>query len=209
MRKYDHFIFDFDGTLSDSYPAFFKAARIVVDKYGISISDEEIFNCLKWESVVKFFDKLGLGDRKDQAKQEFSAIKGELIRAEAAPLENAKELLDAICKAGGKCYIYSHSGSIVIDNCKKWGLDVYLTDYMLNSPRFPRKPATDALLALVDKHGLDISRCVMIGDRDIDVLAGRNAGMDGILLDDEGHYEGLEVTYRVGSLMEIADITLN
>lgn len=208
MRKYDHFIFDFDGTLSDSYPSFFKAAKVIVDKYGGSISDEEIYSCLKWETVVKFFDKLALGDKRDQAKQEFSAIKNELIRSEAAPLEGAEALLDAICSAGGKCYIYSHSGTIVIDNCKKWGLDVYLTDYMLNSPSFPRKPAPDALLALVQKHGLDISRCVMIGDRDIDVLAGRNAGMDGILLDGEEHYKDLEVTYRVGSLMEIAEITL-
>ena len=95
MRKYDHFIFDFDGTLSDSYPSFFKAAKVIVDKYGISISDEEIYSCLKWETVVKFFDKLALGDRRDQAKQEFSAIKNELIRSEAAPLEGAEALLDA------------------------------------------------------------------------------------------------------------------
>ena len=208
MRKYDHFIFDFDGTLSDSYPSFFKAARFVADKYGISVSDEEIINCLKWESVVKFFSNPEFDACRDQAKQDFNAFKAELLRSEAAPIEGAEELLKAICQAGGKCYIYSHSGNIVIENCKKWGLDVYLTDYMLNSPNFPRKPAPDALLALVERHGLDISRCVMIGDRDIDVLAGKNAGMDGILLAAEGHYEDLAVAHRVDNLMEIADITL-
>ena len=35
MLKYKHIIFDFDGTLSDSYPSFVKAMSIVMQKYGI------------------------------------------------------------------------------------------------------------------------------------------------------------------------------
>ena len=208
MRKYDHFIFDFDGTLSDSYPYFAKAARAVVNKYGISMTDEEIYTCLKWQSAVKFFDRLNLGDKRTEAMQEFNSIKRDLLRTEAAAIDGAAELLSRICNDGGKCYIYSHSGNIVIDNCKKWGLDVYLTDYFLNSANFPRKPAPDALLALVEKHGLDISRCVMIGDRDIDVLAGKNAGMDGILIDDINYYCDLDVTYKVRDLWQLADTVL-
>ena len=67
------------------------------------------------------------------------------------------------------------------------------------------KNAPDALLVLVNRHSLELSRSVMIGDRDIDVLAGKNAGMDGILMDDENFYPDLEVTYKVKSLAEIKD----
>ena len=42
MLKYEHFIFDFDGTLSDSYPAFVKAAKIVADKYNVKVTVEDI-----------------------------------------------------------------------------------------------------------------------------------------------------------------------
>jgi len=45
----------------------------------------------------------------------------------------------------------------------------------------------------------------MIGDRDIDVLAGANAGMDGILIDDGDYYPELAVTYRVHSLWQVKD----
>ncbi len=209
MRKYDHFIFDFDGTLSDSYPSFFKAGRMVADQFDVSVTDEFIQESLKWKTAVYFFESLNLGDKQEEVYRTFNLIKRGLLREEAKPLDGAVELLERICRAGGVCYIYSHSGEIVIDQCKKWGLDAYITDYFLGSAKYPRKPAPDALLALVEKHALDISRCVMIGDRDIDVLAGKNAGMDGILLDDIDYYHDLDVTHRVRKLSEIADITLN
>ena len=206
MLRYDHFIFDFDGTLSDSYPSFFKAAKMVVERFGADATDEQIYECLKWRSAVIFFDSLNLGEQRERAVREFNTIKRGLLRTEATAMAGAAELLDRLCRAGGKCYIYSHSGEIVIENSKKWGLDGYLTDYFLGSSNYPRKPAPDALLALVEKHKLDISRCVMIGDRDIDVIAGKNAGMDGILIDAENYYHDLEVTHRVGDLEQIAEI---
>ena len=76
---------------------------------------------------------------------------------------------------------------------------------MLGDKTYPRKPAPDALLVLVERYSLDLSRSVMIGDRDIDVLAGRNAGMAGILIDDENFYPDLEVEHKVKSLIEIKD----
>ena len=46
----------------------------------------------------------------------------------------------------------------------------------------------------------------MIGDRDIDVIAGKNAGMDGILIDGENYYRDLDVTHRVRDIKEIEQI---
>ena len=46
----------------------------------------------------------------------------------------------------------------------------------------------------------------MIGDLDIDVIAGKNAGMDGVLIDAENYYRDLEVTHRVRDIKEIEQI---
>jgi len=46
-----------------------------------------------------------------------------------------------------------------------------------------RKPAPDALLAGARQMGVPPSRCVSIGDRDLDDLAARAAGMGSILVD--------------------------
>ncbi|MBQ8849481.1 MAG: HAD-IA family hydrolase [Clostridia bacterium] len=203
MLKYEHFIFDFDGTLSDSYPAFVKAARIVADKYGAEITDEKIYYLLKKYSTVRLFDELELGQFRDGAYEEFKKLYDEILRSEATAMEGTEALLQIIAENGGKSYVYSHSGDVVLHNSKRWGIDKYFTDYMLGDKSYPRKPAPDALLTLINRHGLDAGKCVMIGDRDIDILAGKNAGLEGILIDDEGYYPELETECRVSELKEI------
>jgi len=50
----------------------------------------------------------------------------------------------------------------------------------------------------------------MIGDRDIDVLAGHNAGMKGILFDPDGYFpEFTDVELTVRSMKELADTLLS
>ena len=203
MLKYEHFIFDFDGTLSDSYPAFTKAAKITVDRYGVPADEEQIYYLLKKYSTVHLFNTLDFGEHRDRAYAEFKLLYEELLRTEAVPLDGVTELLTYIRKRGGKSYVYSHSGDVVLHNAKRWGIHGYFEDYMLGDKSYPRKPAPDALLVLLNRHGLDPRTCVMIGDRDIDVLAGANAGMDGILIDDGDYYPELAVTYRVHDLWQV------
>lgn len=206
MLKYDHFIFDFDGTLSDSYPAFVKATRLIADKYGTKITDGEIYHMLKKHSTVYLFDRLDLGERRDEAYKEFRVLSDELLRTEAEVMEGTVELLEIIKQSGGKSYVYSHSGDVVMTNSKRWGIDKYFTDYMLGDKTYPRKPAPDALLTLLGRHGLPADRCVMIGDRDIDILAGKNAGLEGILIDEENYYPELETECRVTHLKMVKDV---
>ena len=203
MLKYDHFIFDFDGTISDSYPLFVRAAMEVARNYCVCTAEEQVYHLLKKYSTVHLFATLGFGENRERAYREFQALSGEYLRTEATAMAGAEELLGWIGEQGGKSYIYSHSGDVVRLNVKRWGFEPYFTDYMLGDKQYPRKPAPDALLALAVRADLDVTRCVMIGDRDIDVLSGKNAGMDGILIDDENFYPNLEVTYRVACLSEI------
>ena len=45
----------------------------------------------------------------------------------------------------------------------------------------------------------------MVGDRDLDILAGKNAGIAGMLMDVEGYYSDLSVEYRIKELRDIKD----
>ena len=208
MLKYEHFIFDFDGTLSDSYPSFVKAAKMIADKYNTLATDEQIYYFLKKYSTVYLFDTLDFGEHKSDAYREFQRLSKELLRTEATAIKGTEELLSFISENGGRSYIYSHSGDIVRYNVRKWGLEGYFTDYLLGDKQYPRKPAPDALLALVKKHGLDPQKCVMVGDRDIDILAGNNAGMDGILIDGDDYYTELAAKYRIAELIQVKETVL-
>ena len=204
MLRYKHIIFDFDGTLSDSYPTFVKAMKLIMQKYGIEKDESDIYYLLKKYSTSYVFNEF-FADRKAEIKREFDTLADELLRTEATPIEGTEEILRYILDKGGKNYVYSHSGDVVIENLRRWGLDDLFVDFQLGERDFPRKPAPDALLNLMQKHGLDPAECVMVGDRDIDVLAGRNAGMAGILMDLESYYTDLDVEYRIEKLVDIKD----
>ena len=50
-------------------------------------------------------------------------------------------------------------------------------DWITEADPYPRKPAPASLLALVAHYQLDPVRCLVVGNRDLDVLAGVRAGM--------------------------------
>jgi len=53
----------------------------------------------------------------------------------------------------------------------------------LKTPCACRKPEAGMLIQLAEKWQIDLSRSVMIGDRDSDVIAGRTAGCHSVLFD--------------------------
>lgn len=205
MLKYKHIIFDFDGTLSDSYPSFVKAMEKTMQRYGIEKTNEEIYYLLKKYSTAYVFDNCGFGDCKADAKKFFKEFSDELLSKEATPIAGTEEVLKFITENGAKSYIYSHSGDVVLNNVKRWRLEGYFSGYQLGDTEFPRKPAPDALINLMRKNGLEADECVIVGDRDIDILAGKGAGMAGILMDTEGYYRQLSVEYRISELKQIME----
>ena len=68
---------------------------------------------------------------------------------------------------------------------------------------FPSKPAPDALNYLVSKHGLKLSDCVMVGDRDIDLDAAKNAHMTGALFDPDNFYPDYDTPWRFRTMEEL------
>lgn len=72
----------------------------------------------------------------------------------------------------------------------------YSTDRIMAADPCPRKPESVALQALVDRYQLDPARCLVVGDRDSDVLVGVRAGVKTCFYGDDarGTPVDLEVT---------------
>lgn len=72
-----------------------------------------------------------------------------------------------------------------------------------------RKPKPGMLLSAAREHDLDLSACLMVGDRWRDIEAGQNAGCATVFIDygyDEKRPESYDI--RAGSLAEAADLIL-
>lgn len=61
--------------------------------------------------------------------------------------------------------------------------DTYMSPDLPDSKSLRRKPAPGMILEAAAKHGLDLSRSFMIGDKKIDIECGKNAGIRTILVE--------------------------
>lgn len=203
--NYKHLIYDFDGTLSDTYPCFTETVLELIKKYGISDTYENVYSNLK-VNVGYALKQYDLGKDAAEARRDFHVIHNELAPKIQKPYPEAEEILRYAMAQGHKNYLYTHSGKIVKILLDQWGIADCFEDIIDSTMKFPTKPAPDALNYLCEKHGLDKKDCLMIGDRDIDTDCGRNAGMKGCLFDPDHYYDKADVDYRIENLLELKNI---
>ena len=78
---------------------------------------------------------------------------------------------------------HSFDDSSALNILKRDNLWSYFDDFVTADNDFARKPDPESLLYLVNKYNLKVEESVMVGDRELDIAAGHNAGMSGILFD--------------------------
>lgn len=176
--KYTSFIWDFDGTLFDTYPHVAAAFGKIMDRDGIAYDRGELFECL-FVSFKTAREKYGLTDEQYmdilRTEESFS------LAPYPAPFSGTAAVLRAICESGGKNYICTHRNRLTWTHLRLWGLDKYFEGGVDSSMHFPMKPSPDSVEHICKVYGIDKQTAVMIGDREIDVLAGVNAGCSGCL----------------------------
>ena len=106
---------------------------------------------------------------------------------ETPPKDKMSFILDEISDAGGSCE-YALLLGAPLDKAERRAL-------------YAAKLYHDGRIRYIISSGG--VRRDNVGDRDIDILAGKNAGMAGILMDTEGYYPQLSVEYRITELKEI------
>ena len=92
----------------------------------------------------------------------------------------AHELLDALRESGSKVYLLSNAQRLfTLPELRNLGLLERFDDIFISSDYGCKKPDVRFFQELIDRHSLDASKCLMIGNDPVcDILGGRNAGMD-------------------------------
>lgn len=202
---FDYLIYDFDGTISDSYPWFARALVATLKEHGIDETYESALAHLKI-SVGHALSSYSWNCTRDEAKKEFYDKYHKLSSEYGTPVEGAEDILKFALELGKKNYIYTHTGAHATLLLKKFGLYDYFDAILDGTMGFPSKPDPTALNWFVGQQRIDRSRALMIGDRDIDVNVGRNAQLKGCLLDPDGFYPDLDCDFRIEKLVELKSI---
>ena len=210
IRRVKHFIWDFDGTLFDTYPVIIRNLRDALARFGRDCDPVEAMG-LMLEHIPAarnfYADKYGIDREELQAAYEEFHHQAN-ADMEAQPMAGVREVLKQIRANGGHNYIFTHR--------KLWETEAYLKKYDLleefrdligpESPCFASKPAPDAILYLMKTYDMDPEETVMVGDRECDLGSGRNAGIKAMHLVCKAVPENLACNWRIqdfGTVLEI------
>lgn len=206
------FIWDMDGTLVDSYPAIVPAVQKACAEYGIDLAYDDIHAEVIRTSVGTYIKQIASERGIDPApiQSRFDALNDsdiDMIRA----IPHAKETLCQLSEAGHSNFVYTHRRASCVSILRNTGLLSFFKEVVTALDGFPRKPAPDAILYLMQKYDLYPEDCFYVGDRSLDIEAAVNAGIGSILYlnpDSPGRATGKE-TYIVRDLLEITDLAIS
>lgn len=198
------YIWDFDGTLYDTYPVMLEGYMKTLENFKVDADSQEVYKILKESSSKKVAERYEL---------EFEPFTDFFHAWEAADtrvpnsFKGAKEVLEAVVANGGKNYILTHRkvGSTKELLAAEGLLDL-VVEIVGPDNNFPRKPDPTSLLYLVDKYGMDQAQTAMIGDRTMDVLAGEAAGVKTVFFDIDYLLEGIKADAVIHSMTDLLQL---
>ena len=209
MKPIRHLFWDFDGTLYDSYPNVTRAFLRTLDELGCSglVTPHEALSLLKISVFSAAQHCAGMAGLDVACVMEvFSRYHAQ--ESGFAPYAGLGECLRALQAAGVRHYLYTHRDRRAIEQLEQDGLWSLFSDGVTSEDGFPHKPAPDALRCLLARNAIDPAEAAMVGDRDIDIEAGHNAGMRGVLFDPDGFYPNLQAHLRATSMAELTHLIL-
>ncbi|WP_040203450.1 HAD-IA family hydrolase [Neobacillus jeddahensis] len=156
-------LWDFDGTLFDTYPAY---TKILTQVLGNEVDNQEIYEKLK----ISYSHAIDFYNISSNQEEEIKNLKKKLSPKDVKPFDHVEEIL----KFANKSVIMTHkhrSGVLAI--LKYYGWDKYFVDMVTIDDGFPRKPNPSAYIHLHTKHRIDL----VIGDRELDLLPAKELGI--------------------------------
>ncbi|WP_053217298.1 HAD-IA family hydrolase [Virgibacillus senegalensis] len=174
---YKHIIWDFDGTLFDTYPVMAKTFQAALQERGVEEPVESIMKQMKisMSAAIDYYEKKYQID--NAFKTNYQIRRKEMEADSSKPFEGITEVCKYIHSTDRKNYLYTHRGESSIRLLKKFGLDEYFSDFITSQHGFERKPSPAAIRHLIKKHGIKPTEAIMIGDRNLDLLSAKNAGI--------------------------------
>ena len=201
-----HIIWDFDGTLFDSYPGMVNAFLRALKKYEIEAEYDEVLKLFlnSEKTAVQYYqNQFLLGEEITEVYQD---EKSHIDLSNMLPFPYAKEVCQRIKEAGRYNYILTHRGSTTYDILRKNGMVELFTEIVTKDNQFARKPDPEAIYYLLDKYQIHPKEAMIVGDREIEILLGQKAKVKTCFYESGNREPELQADYRVKSLEEVLTI---
>lgn len=202
----NHVIWDFDGTLFDSYPGMVTAFLNALNQYQIEASYEEVFHLFlnSEKTAIDYFrDKFSLDETFIET---YLYEKSQIDLSQMQPFPYAKEVCRKIKEVRRDNYILTHRSDSTYEILKNNGMLELFTEVVTKDNQFARKPDPEAMIYLLNKYRINPQEAMIVGDREIEILLGENANVKTCFYESGNLELELQADYRVKSLEEVLDI---
>lgn len=174
---FKHVIWDFDGTLFDTYPFFMSALRQALARHGIEedarVMMEKFMDC-EGAALEYFGHKHGLGE---ELRRDYHTIKAAEDLSLIRPFPGAREACEGVLAAGARNYILTHRDNTALDIVGMCGMESLFCEIVTSVSGFKRKPDPESVRYLMARHGMRPRETLIVGDRELEVELARNAGV--------------------------------
>jgi phosphoglycolate phosphatase-like HAD superfamily hydrolase len=172
-------IWDVDGTLFDTYPAIAEAFQAALNDLGKGASLDWIESLAKISlshCVTTLAKHCQLNE--EDIGQAFGEHYVHTPPEKQPPFPGVITVCEYICSLGGRNVIVTHRGREGTNELLAANkMTHYFAGCLARDDGYPKKPHPAAFEAMLKTHNLPREETMAVGDRDIDVLAGRATGI--------------------------------
>lgn len=199
------FIWDFDGTLVESYTAILKALECLYNQQAWPFDAQTVSTQILDTSVGQLLEELAdaYGGDARLLKARFMAEQEKRDHL-IVLMPHAEEVLAQTASQGVHHFIYTHKGATTASVLVRLGIDQYFTQVVTAADGFARKPDPEAVNYLIDKYSLDRAKTYYIGDRSLDRDCALAAGITSINLT----LPNSPGNTKISSLLDILDLPI-
>ena len=176
MKNIKLFIWDFDGTLLDTYPNITRYLKQALNDFGKDADQTEILEKMMTTIpyAIRYYSELyDLPELAAHYRAYYAEEKNDPIRV----FPGIPEVLRRVQEIGAANYIFTNRGHTIHAMLERAGIAGEFKDIITaDDPGFVVKPAPDTILYLMEKYGGTPENTVMIGDRKCDLESGYSAG---------------------------------
>lgn len=185
--RYKLAVFDLDGTVLNTIGGLTHAVNAALAMNGLPARSREEVQAMVGNGTRKLIER-ALGEDADpelisKVYSDYQKYYAENCSYDTYPYDGIKQMLIKLNEAGIKCAVVTNKPDIPAKKLIQENFGSIIAETHGNVPEVPVKPDPTFVYETMKNLGVNPSEAVYIGDSDVDIRTGKNAGIDYISVD--------------------------
>lgn len=198
MKGYCNYIFDFDYTLFDTSKGMDICYKKAINSIGYEYRQKEL-DCYVKESLEATFNRYSEDEGLFSLfEKTFLETSKENMCALSVPYDDTITTLKILKSINKSLYIVTGKPKErVLEILQKYNCINFFSGIIGYGEYKTSKPSPESLNKCISLYNLSPAHSVYVGDSSYDILAARNAGIDGVLISRDSMEEGISTLFEL------------